>query len=80
MTNHIECSHCHEIYEYEDDGETYNCMPNGVFPYGGLDWLCDECMTCPKCDCPCFDDECNCERTCKTHGITSQGRVNVSRS
>ncbi len=40
----ITCSVCKETIEYDDDGITVDCMPDGVFPGGGEAWVCSDCM------------------------------------
>ena len=38
----ITCRDCKETIEYDDDGVTFDCMPDGVMVDGG--WVCSDCM------------------------------------
>ncbi len=40
----ITCSRCNYSEEYEDDGVSLDCMPDGILVNGGPEWVCDECM------------------------------------
>ncbi|KKN83824.1 hypothetical protein LCGC14_0294770 [marine sediment metagenome] len=48
-THTIICSRCQTVAEYDDDGKSLDCLPDGVFvddsgsPFDGL-WVCSECM------------------------------------
>lgn len=39
----VTCSKCGEEQEYDDDGETFACMPDGILPGDGT-WVCADCM------------------------------------
>lgn len=49
MMAKITCSRCKETQEYDDDGVTFDCMPDGVMvddphdPFTAL-WVCSDCM------------------------------------
>lgn len=44
----IHCDYCYESYEFDDDGITADCMPDGyILPTG--EWMCDDCGSCPEC-------------------------------
>ena len=43
----IQCDRCEEWVEYQDDGATVDCMPDGVLVLaadGSPGWVCSECM------------------------------------
>ncbi|KKL78000.1 hypothetical protein LCGC14_2029240 [marine sediment metagenome] len=42
IKNTIECHHCHEVIEFDDDGVTAQCMPDGCIGEDGR-WYCDDC-------------------------------------
>ena len=44
LTATITCDRCKEEYEYLDDGQTLDCMPDGVLVNGGPEWVCSDCM------------------------------------
>ena len=44
MLRTITCANCGESFEYEDDGLTVDCMPDGVLVNGGPEWVCSDCM------------------------------------
>ena len=35
------CDNCNQSFEYEDDGETFACMPDGEVV--GSCWYCSDC-------------------------------------
>ena len=35
------CDNCNQSFEYEDDGETFACMPDGEVV--GSYWYCSDC-------------------------------------
>ena len=39
----ITCEVCKDTVEYEDDGKTFDCMPDGVMVGNGK-WVCGDCM------------------------------------
>ena len=40
----LTCTRCKETIEYEDDGVSTDCMPDGVFLEDGSEWVCSDCM------------------------------------
>jgi len=38
----VTCCKCGETQEYEDDGETFDCMPDGIITPDG--WVCSDCL------------------------------------
>jgi len=44
----ITCDFCKESYDFDDDGYTADCMPDGyILPTH--EWICDACGSCPGC-------------------------------
>ena len=39
----ITCQACNETMDYDDDGVTFDCMPDGVMVGDGK-WVCGDCM------------------------------------
>ena len=35
------CDNCNQSFEYEDDGKTFDCMPDGKVV--GSRWYCSDC-------------------------------------
>ena len=42
MKTTITCDECGESYEYDDDGKTFDCMPDGEMINGK--WYCSNCL------------------------------------
>ncbi|KKK90835.1 hypothetical protein LCGC14_2719010 [marine sediment metagenome] len=41
----VTCCRCGETFEYEDDGVTMGCMPDGAFlHFQENEWACSDCL------------------------------------
>lgn len=68
----VTCKTCKRDFDYEDDGVSVACMPDGAIV--GNKWHCDDCITCEICNCTCLPDECGCPGVdcCNQHPISTE--------
>ena len=50
------CDYCKYSFEYEDDGKTFACLPDGIVVDGG--WYCTDCIYCENCGESLEDQDC----------------------